>query len=74
MEFSGHSVTSKKTSTLPMMWLSTYNQQQMQEKTIIVAANSARRGHIINGLKSKVVKINASNNTPITVQSVALGR
>ncbi|KAH3804725.1 hypothetical protein DPMN_133013 [Dreissena polymorpha] len=57
-----------------MMWLSSFNKQQMQEKTSIVAANSARRGHIINGLKSKVFKTNASNNTPITVQSVALGR
>ncbi|KAI8746576.1 hypothetical protein BgiBS90_033343, partial [Biomphalaria glabrata] len=42
----------------------------MQEKISIVAENSTRVG-LTRG-KSKVFKIKASNNTPITVQGEAL--
>ena len=52
--------------------LLSHTQQQMQEKTNIVAENSARLGLNINRGKSKVFKINASNETPITVQGEAL--
>ncbi|XP_048582970.1 syntaxin-7 isoform X1 [Nematostella vectensis] len=45
---------------------------KLQEKTIIVADNSARLGLNINRGKSKVFKTNASNETPITVQGEAL--
>ncbi|KAH3825350.1 hypothetical protein DPMN_127225 [Dreissena polymorpha] len=44
----------------------------MQEKTNMVADNSARLGLTINRGKSKVFKTNASNNTPITVQGEVL--
>ncbi|KAH3700922.1 hypothetical protein DPMN_075903 [Dreissena polymorpha] len=40
----------------------------MQEKTNMVADNSARLGLTINRRKSKVFKTNSSNSTPITVQ------
>ncbi|KAL6466641.1 hypothetical protein MHYP_G00244450 [Metynnis hypsauchen] len=49
-----------------------HTQHQMQEKTDIVAENSARLGLNINRGKSKVLKTNASNETPITVQGEAL--
>uniref|UniRef100_A0AAV2J1Z3 Reverse transcriptase domain-containing protein n=1 Tax=Knipowitschia caucasica TaxID=637954 RepID=A0AAV2J1Z3_KNICA len=52
--------------------LLSHTHQQMQEKTSRVANNSARLGLHINRGKSKVFKINASNNTPITVQGEAL--
>jgi hypothetical protein len=52
--------------------LLSHTQQQMQEKTNIVADNSARLGLNINRGKSKVFKTNASNETPITVQGEAL--
>ena len=52
--------------------LLSHNQQQMQEKSNIVADNSARLGLNINRGKSKVFKTNASNETPITVQGEAL--
>ncbi|KAH3888887.1 hypothetical protein DPMN_012930 [Dreissena polymorpha] len=44
----------------------------MQEKTNMLADNSARLGLTINRVKSKVFKTNASNNTPITVKGEAL--
>jgi len=43
----------------------------MQEKTNMVADNSARLGLTINRGKGKT---NASNNTPITVQGETLER
>jgi hypothetical protein len=52
--------------------LLSHTQQQMQEKTNMVADNSARLGLTINKGKSKVFRTNASNNTPITVQGEAL--
>ena len=52
--------------------LLSHTQQQMQEKTNMVADNSARLGLTINRGKSKVFRTNASNNTPITVQGEAL--
>ncbi|KAK7107318.1 hypothetical protein V1264_015265 [Littorina saxatilis] len=52
--------------------LLSHTQQQMQEKTGIVADNSASLGLHINRGKSKVFKTNAPNNTPITVEGSAL--
>ncbi|XP_052238344.1 uncharacterized protein LOC127849637 [Dreissena polymorpha] len=52
--------------------LFSHTQQQMQEKTNIVADNSARLGLTINRGKSKVFRTNASHNTPITVQGEEL--
>lgn len=52
--------------------LLSHTQQQMQEKTSIVADNSASLGLHINRGKSKVFKTNASSNTPITVEGDAL--
>ncbi|KAK7098983.1 hypothetical protein V1264_003191 [Littorina saxatilis] len=52
--------------------LLSHTQQQMQEKTGIVADNSASLGLHINRGKSKVFKTNAPNNTPITVEGIAL--
>ncbi|KAL3866766.1 hypothetical protein ACJMK2_044042 [Sinanodonta woodiana] len=52
--------------------LLSHSQQQMQEKTSIVADNSASLGLHINSGKSKVFKTNASSNTPITVEGDAL--
>ncbi|KAL3881446.1 hypothetical protein ACJMK2_027888 [Sinanodonta woodiana] len=52
--------------------LLSHTQQQMQEKTSIVADNSASLGLHINRRKSKVFKTNASSNTPITVEGDAL--
>ncbi|KAH3753934.1 hypothetical protein DPMN_188587 [Dreissena polymorpha] len=49
-------------------------QQQMQEKTNMVADNSARLGLTINRGKSNVSRLNASNNTPIQAQGEALRR
>ncbi|KAH3803598.1 hypothetical protein DPMN_131863 [Dreissena polymorpha] len=43
----------------------------MQEKTNMVADNSARLGHTINRGKSKVCKTNTSNNTPITASPIS---
>ncbi|KAH3886247.1 hypothetical protein DPMN_010249 [Dreissena polymorpha] len=44
----------------------------MQEQTNMVADNSVRLSLTTNSGKSNVIKTNASNNTPITVQCEAL--
>ncbi|KAI8790937.1 hypothetical protein BgiBS90_008861 [Biomphalaria glabrata] len=44
----------------------------MQEKINVVADNSARMGLTINRGKTRVFKIKASNNTPISAQGEGL--
>ncbi|KAH3716274.1 hypothetical protein DPMN_058993 [Dreissena polymorpha] len=50
------------------MALHSHTQQQMLEKTNMVADNSARLRRTINRTKSKVFRTNASNNTLIKVE------
>lgn len=52
--------------------LLSHTQQQMQEKTSIVAANSARIGLIIHKGKSKVLKVHATSTQPIMLDEKAL--
>ena len=52
--------------------LLSHTQHQMQEKTNIVSATSTRLGLTIHRGKSKVLKINTANSTPITLEGEAL--
>ena len=52
--------------------LLSHTQQQMQEKTKIVADNSARFGLNIHKGKSKVLRVNATNTSPIMLEDTAL--
>ncbi|MGL5901241.1 MAG: reverse transcriptase domain-containing protein [Cetobacterium sp.] len=52
--------------------LLSHTQQQMQEKTNHVASTSAQIGLNIHKDKTKVLKINATNNNPITLESEEL--
>ena len=52
--------------------LLSHTQQQMQEKTSIVAATSARIGLNIHKGKSKVLKVNATNAAPIMLEDEAI--
>ena len=52
--------------------LLSHTQQQMQEKTSIVAENSSRLGLNIHRGKSKVLKVNATSTSPITLEGEAL--
>jgi hypothetical protein len=49
-----------------------HTQQQMQEKTNIVAVTSSRLGLNIHKGKSRVLKVNATNTSPITLEGEAL--
>ena len=42
-------------------------QQQMQEKTNIVAGNSAHLGLNVHGGKSKIVKVNSTSTVSVTL-------
>lgn len=52
--------------------LLSHTQQQMQEKTTIVAANAAALGLNIHGTKSKVLRVNATNSIPIRLEEEEL--
>jgi Reverse transcriptase (RNA-dependent DNA polymerase) len=52
--------------------LLSHTQQQMQEKTNIVADTSARIDLNIHKEKSKVLKVNATNTSPIMLEDTAL--
>ena len=52
--------------------LLSHTHKQMQEKTQIVAENSARLGLKIHQGKSKVLKVNSINASPITIEEKAL--
>ena len=52
--------------------LLSHSQQQMQEKTNIIAGNSAKLGLNIHRGKSKVLKVNTASITPITLAGEAL--
>lgn len=52
--------------------LLSHTQQQMQEKTNHVASTSAQVGLNIHKDKTKILKINAANNNPITLDSKVL--
>ncbi|KAK3759533.1 hypothetical protein RRG08_045818 [Elysia crispata] len=52
--------------------LLSHSQQQMQEKTSIVAENSRRLGLNIHRGKSKILKINSASTAPILLEDVAL--
>ena len=54
------------------MVLLAHTQQQMQEKTNIVAAISARMGLNIHKGKSKVLNVNATSTSPIMLEGEAL--
>ena len=48
-------------------WLTTKIQDQMQDKTYRLETFSAKTGLRINLKKTELIKINATENTPITV-------
>ena len=50
--------------------LLSHTQQQMQEKTNTIAETSARLGLKIHRGKSKLLKVNAENTTPIRLEGV----
>ena len=52
--------------------LLSYTQEQMQEKTNIIAENSTHIGLNIHREKSKILKVNATNTSPITLEKEAL--
>ena len=52
--------------------LLSHTQQQMQEKTTIIATYSAYLGHTIHKGKSKILKVNINNTTPIRLEGEAL--
>ena len=52
--------------------LLSHTQQQTQEKTNIVADTSARIGLNIHKGKSKVLRVNATNTSPIMLEDTAL--
>jgi hypothetical protein len=52
--------------------LLSHTQQQMQEKTNIIAKTSASTGLNINKGKSKILKVNTANSTPIKLEGVEL--
>ena len=47
--------------------LLSHNHSQMQDKTICLETTSARAGLRINRKKTKLLKINTTANTPVTV-------
>ena len=52
--------------------LLSHTQQQMQEKTNIVAANSTRLGLNVHKGKTKLLKVNSNNTSPIILNGEAL--
>lgn len=52
--------------------LLSHTQQQMQEKTNIIATHSANLGLIIHKGKSKILKVNNNNTAPIRLEGEAL--
>ena len=54
------------------MALLSHTHQQMQDKTSTIASSSARIGLNIHRGKSKVLRINSANTTPITLEGESL--
>ena len=52
--------------------LLSHNQQQMQEKTSLVAQNSEKLGLKIHNGKSKLLKVNSTSTHPISIETKAL--
>lgn len=52
--------------------LLSHSQQQMQEKTSVLAATSAQVGLIIHKEKTKILKTNVSNINPIPLNGCPL--